>query len=164
MALAGINWLGALMRLLPERDPHEAVYEVATLIADRLDDSALAPALVALFEAQVLAECGFRLDLSPLRRHRGDRKPGLRVAALGPGGEPRSGRAVARAAPAAARFPARGRRGRRARAPSEVADAFRTTGFFLLRDVFAPRGEPLPDSRRAFLAAAKLDLDGNVSV
>jgi DNA repair protein RecO (recombination protein O) len=38
--------------------------------------------------------------------------------------------------------------------PAEVADAFRLTGFFLTRDVFAPRGLPLPDSRRAFLAAA----------
>jgi DNA repair protein RecO (recombination protein O) len=35
-----------------------------------------------------------------------------------------------------------------------VADAFRLTGFFLDRDLFAPRGQPLPDSRRAFLAAA----------
>ena len=35
-----------------------------------------------------------------------------------------------------------------------VADAFRLTGFFLVRDLFAPRGQPLPDSRRAFLAAA----------
>ena len=36
----------------------------------------------------------------------------------------------------------------------EVADGFRTTGFFLARDLFGARGEPLPDSRRAFLAAA----------
>ena len=73
-------------RLLPERDPHEAVYEALTLIADRLDDSALAPALVARFEAQILAECGFRLDLS-------------RCAATGTREDlayvsPRSGRAV----------------------------------------------------------------------
>jgi DNA repair protein RecO (recombination protein O) len=37
----------------------------------------------------------------------------------------------------------------------EIADGFRMTGFFLARDLFAPRGEALPDSRRAFLAAAK---------
>ena len=43
LALAGITYLGALARLLPERDPHEAVYETLTLIADRLDDEALAP-------------------------------------------------------------------------------------------------------------------------
>ena len=31
MALAGINYLAALVRVLPERDPHEAVYEAASL-------------------------------------------------------------------------------------------------------------------------------------
>ena len=36
----------------------------------------------------------------------------------------------------------------------ETADGFRMTGFFLTRDLFATRGEPLPDSHRAFLAAA----------
>ena len=156
MALAGINYLGALMRLLPERDPHEAVYEALTLIVDRLDDSRVGPALVALFEAQVLAECGFRLDLSC-------------CAATGASENlvyvsPRSGRAVSLEAGAPWRdrllpLPAFLRKdaGLEA-APSieEVADGFRTTGFFLQRDVFAPRGEPLPDFRRAFLAAAKL--------
>jgi DNA repair protein RecO (recombination protein O) len=44
--------------------------------------------------------------------------------------------------------------GLEARPASEALDdAFRLTGFFLLRDLFAPRGEALPDSRRAFLAA-----------
>ena len=43
LALAGLAYLGALARLLPERDPHEAVYETLTLIAERLDDEALAP-------------------------------------------------------------------------------------------------------------------------
>ena len=57
-----------------------------TLIAERLDDAALAPPLVARFEAQILAECGFRLDLS-------------RCAATGTSEglayvSPRSGRAV----------------------------------------------------------------------
>ena len=154
MALAGINYLGALARLLPERDPHEALYEALTLIADRLDDSAIAPALVALFEAQVLAECGFRLDLS-------------RCAATGASESlayvsPRSGRAVSLAAGEPWRdrllpLPAFLREGARHEAPpsaEEVAEAFRLTGFFLLRDLFATRGEPLPDSRRAFLAAA----------
>ena len=153
MALAGINWLGALARLLPERDPHEALYEALTMIADRLDDSAIAPALVALFEAQVLAECGFRLDLS-------------RCAATGASEglayvSPRSGRAVSLIAGAPWRdrllpLPAFLREGARLEAPpstEEVAEAFRLTGFFLLRDLFATRGEPLPDSRRAFLAA-----------
>jgi DNA repair protein RecO (recombination protein O) len=36
----------------------------------------------------------------------------------------------------------------------EIADGFRLTGFFLARDLFSLRGEPLPDSRAAFLKAA----------
>jgi len=154
MALAGIAYLGALARLLPERDPHEAVYGALTLIVERLDDEALAPPLVARFEAQILAECGFRLDLA-------------RCAATGTSESlayvsPRSGRAVSLEAGAPWRdrllpLPAFLREGARPdAAPSaeEIADGFRTTGFFLLRDVFATRGEPLPDFRRAFLAAA----------
>ena len=63
-AVYGVTHLATLVRLLPERDPHEAVYEATSLIADALDDSALAPTLIARFEAQILAECGFQLDLS----------------------------------------------------------------------------------------------------
>ena len=33
---------------------------------------------------------------------------------------------------------------------AEIADGFRMTGYFLARDVFAGRGEPMPDCRRAF--------------
>ena len=154
LALAGITYLGALTRLLPERDPHESVYEALTLIAERLDDAALAPPLVARFEAQMLAECGFRLDLA-------------RCAATGASEglayvSPRSGRAVSLEAGAPWRdrllpLPGFLREGELETLPSagEIADGFRMTGFFLARDLFAARGEPLPDSRRAFLAAAE---------
>ena len=155
LALAGINYLAALMRVLPERDPHEALYEAASLIAEALDEAMLAPTLIARFEAQILAECGFRLDLS-------------RCAATGATDRliyvsPKSGRAVS----AEAGAPWRDRllplpRFLRDRAPleaqpsrQEIADGFRLTGFFLARDLFALRGEPLPDSRAAFLKAAQ---------
>jgi DNA repair protein RecO (recombination protein O) len=154
LALAGITYLGALARLLPERDPHEAVYEALTLIVDRLDDEALAPPLVARFEAQILAECGFRLDLG--RCSATGASEGLVYVS------PRSGRAVSAEAGAPWRerllpLPAFMRAGARLEArpsPEEIADGFRMTGFFLARDLFATRGAPLPDSRRAFLAAA----------
>ncbi len=153
LALAGLAWLGALIRLMPERDPNEKVYEALTLIADLLDDAALAPSLVARFEAQILAECGFQLDLS-------------RCAATGATKDlayvsPKSGRAVSREAgepwrdrllPLPAFLSEEAGLGGRPSGDA-IADAFRMTGFFLARDVFAARGEPLPDSRRAFLAA-----------
>jgi DNA repair protein RecO (recombination protein O) len=154
MALAGINYLAALVRVLPERDPHEAVYEAASLIADTLDDGALAPTLVARFEAQILAECGFRLDIS-------------HCAATGVTDDlvyvsPKSGRAVSAEAGAPWRdrllpLPPFLREDAHLEAqPSaeEIADGFRLTGFFLARDLFALHGQPLPDSRAAFLKAA----------
>ena len=153
MALAGINYLGALARLLPERDPHEEVYEALTLIADRLDDSARRPGAGRAVRGAVLAECGFAARPFPLRRDRNPRGSRLCVAALGPGSEPSAG------APWRDRLlplPAFLRDGDHLGPPpsaGEIADGFRMTGFFLLRDVFSARNEPLPDSRRAFLAA-----------
>jgi DNA repair protein RecO (recombination protein O) len=154
LALAGINYLSALTRLLPEREPHEAVYETLTLIADRLDDEALAPPLVARFEALMLAECGFRLDLA-------------RCAATGASDglayvSPRSGRAVSAEAGAPwrdrllplAAFMCEGARLEAPPSTEDIADAFSMTGYFLARDLYAARGESLPDSRAAFLAAA----------
>ncbi len=151
-ALAGIGYLGSLLRTLPERDPHEGLYEALALILDRIEDPELAPPLVALFEARVLAESGFALDLSECAAT-GARDDLIYVS-------PKSGRAVSAAAgegwrdrllplPAFLREAASG-----APEPADVAAAFRVTGHFLRRELFAPRGLELPDSRRAFLAAA----------
>jgi len=65
LALAGIAYLGALARLLPERDPHEAVYETLTLIVDRLDDEALAAMLdeARRYELDVLVEVHTEAEL-----------------------------------------------------------------------------------------------------
>lgn len=152
LALSGLNYLGALLRLLPERDPHEGLYEALRLIADHLGDVELAPALVARFEARVLAETGFALDFSECAAT-GVRENLVYVS-------PKSGRAVSAAAgepwrekllPLPPFFLGEGL------GPPSAADvdaAFRLTGFFLRRDLFLPRGQELPDSRRAFLAAA----------
>jgi DNA repair protein RecO (recombination protein O) len=154
MALAGINYLAALVRVLPERDPHEGVYEAATLIADGLDDGALAPTLIARFEAQILAECGFRLDLGSCAAT--GATDGLVYVS------PKSGRAVSAEAGAPWRdrllplppFLREDASLEGQPSADEIADAFRLTGFFLARDLFSLRGEPLPDSRAAFLKAA----------
>ncbi len=153
LALAGLNYLGALLRLLPERDPHEGLFEALALIADRLDDRAVAPALIARFEAQILAECGFALDLESCAAT-GARENLIYVS-------PKSGRAVSAEAGAPWRdkllpLPRFLRAGGGEASPNaaEVDQAYRLTAFFLLRDLFGPRGLPMPDSRRAFLAAA----------
>jgi DNA repair protein RecO (recombination protein O) len=152
LALNGLSYLGALLRLLPERDPHEGLYGALAVIADHLDRAEIAPALVARFETRILSECGFGLDLESCAAS-GSREDLIYVS-------PKSGRAVSASAGAPWRdklLPLPGfLRGEDAGpTPADLADASRLTGFFLERDLFAPRGLPMPDARRAFLAAAQ---------
>jgi DNA repair protein RecO (recombination protein O) len=156
LALSGLGHLGALLRLLPERDPHEGLFEGLAMIVEHLEDPALAPALMARFEARILSECGFALDLEQCAAT-GARENLIYVS-------PKSGRAVSASAGAPWRdkllpLPAFLQPGVDALSPTpaDVSDAFKLTGYFLLRDLFAPRGLALPDARRAFLAAAALN-------
>jgi DNA repair protein RecO (recombination protein O) len=151
LALHGLSYLGALVRLLPERDPHEALHEALTVIVDHLDAAEVAPALIARFEARILAECGFGLDLEKCAAS-GVREDLIYVS-------PKSGRAVSATAGAPWRdkllpLPAFLRGEEPPPLAADIADAFRMTGYFLERDLFGPRGLPMPDARRAFLAAA----------
>jgi DNA repair protein RecO (recombination protein O) len=148
-AAYGITHLAALCRLLPERDPHEAVHEALQAVLDHLDNRVLAAALVARFELAMLGELGFGLDLD-------------QCAATGALAEliyvsPKSGRAVSRAAgepwqDRLLRLPAFLREEGQP-ALGDVAAAFALTGFFLARHVLEPRGAALPDARERFIAA-----------
>jgi DNA repair protein RecO (recombination protein O) len=153
LALAGLSYLGALLRLLPERDPHAQLFEALEIVADHLDAGQVAPALLARFEMAALAELGFRLDLERCAAT-GSREDLIYVS-------PKSGRAVSAAAGAPWRdrllaLPAflRAPSPEDPPTPRDLADAFRLTGFFLARDVFGPRGLALPDARSAFIGAA----------
>jgi DNA repair protein RecO (recombination protein O) len=152
MALAGLALIGALLRLLPERDPHEALFEALIALIETLDDAGKAPAALARFEALILEECGFALDLST-------------CAATGAAEDlvyvsPKSGRAVSAAAGAPYRdrllpLPAFLRDAALEPTADAIADAFRLTGYFLDRELFAPRGQKLPEARAAVLAAMR---------
>ncbi len=149
LALHGLNHLGALLRLLAERDPHPALYETALRIAEYLGDARAAPAALVRFELALLTELGFGLDLS-------------RCAASGVMEDltyvsPKSGRAVSRqsGAPYHERLlplPAFLREDGAEAQADDVLQGFRLTGYFLERDVYAPRGLGMPDARSAFLA------------
>ena len=172
-ALYGLNHLAALVRLLPERDPHPSVHDALEAVLDHLTDVAVAGPLALRFELQMLAELGFGLDLA-------------RCAVTGGTADlvyvsPKSGRAVSRTAgeawqdrllalpaflapsqpsPASAGESGAERRGRelivRDReevSPDELAAGFALTGFFLARHLFEPRGLALPGSRAHFLNA-----------
>ena len=152
-ALAGLGLIGALLRLLPERDPHGSLFEALLLVIETLDDEASAPATLARFEARMLGECGFALDLHECAAT-GQREGLIYVS-------PKSGRAVSAAAGAPYRerllaLPAFLREAA-GEAPSadDIADAFRLTGHFLERELFAPRGLKLPQARAAIVSAAR---------
>jgi DNA repair protein RecO (recombination protein O) len=150
LALFAVTHLAALVRLLPERDPHPLLFGAMTGILQDLAEPDLAPALAARFELAMLSELGFGLDLSS-------------CAATGATGDlayvsPRSGRAVSRSAGEPWRdrlLPLPGfLTGAGSPGTGDVAAAFRLTGYFLERDVFGPRGLALPEGRRALVEAA----------
>jgi len=149
-AIYGVTHLAAMMRLLPERDPHGGLYSVFEEILDRLEDPVLAAPLVVRFELQLLTELGFGLDLE-------------QCAATGATGDliyvsPKSGRAVSREAGAPyadkmLNLPAFLRDLDTEPVGSDLADGFALTGFFLERHVLEPRGQTLTDERAHFIAA-----------
>ncbi|MEW9806699.1 DNA repair protein RecO [Mesorhizobium marinum] len=151
-AIYGLQTLAGHLRLLPERDPHERLYETLGLVIDHLDDPAAAGELVVRFEVMLLDELGFGLDLSECAAT-GSRVDLAYVS-------PKSGRAVSRDAGE----PWRDRMlvlpsfllepGQRADA-SAVAQAFLLTGFFFSRHVYEPRGFGEPEARSAFLGALR---------
>ena len=62
-AVYGVTHLAALARLLPERDPHEDIYEMLDRTLDDFDDVGEAAVHLIQFELAMLAELGFGLDL-----------------------------------------------------------------------------------------------------
>jgi DNA repair protein RecO (recombination protein O) len=151
LALYGLASLGALTRLLPERDPHPAFYETTGILVGALDDPALAGPLMVRFELALLAELGFGLDLAQCAVT-GDREALAFVS-------PRSGRAVC----AEAGEPWRDRllplpafllegQGRAIPSAVDIGAGLRLTEFFLNRHVFEARGMPMPASRASFIA------------
>lgn len=146
VALYGLATISALLRLLPERDPHPGLHEALAVLIDHLDERALAPALIVRFELAMLGELGFGLDL-------------VRCAVTGSPDDlshvsPKSGKAVSRKAAEPyldrllplPRFLAEGQ-GARAPLPAEILTGFALTGFFLRRHVWEPRGLQEPPER-----------------
>lgn len=145
-ALAGLSCLTTMARLLPERDPHPSLYEVAMFVLSFLDDPSVWPALYARWEMSLLDELGFGLDLTECAAT-GSRENLIFVS-------PRSGRAVSAAAgePYKDRllslppFLSSARSGGTVTAKM-LKDAFDLTGHFLERRALAPMDQPMPEVR-----------------
>jgi DNA repair protein RecO (recombination protein O) len=150
ISVYGIQALGALLRLLPERDPHPHLYEALAVIVDHLQDPADAGELFVRFELAVLNDLGFGLDLSECAAT-GRRDELVYVS-------PKSGRAVSReaGAPYAARMlalPDFLSGGHKAADRDSLAAAFRLTAYFLNRHVYEPRGIEASSARDSFVHA-----------
>lgn len=149
-AVFAVTHLAGLVRLLPERDPHEVVFDSLEAIVPHLGDPAACAALMVRFEILMLSELGFGLDLDACAAT-GSLDDLIYVS-------PKSGRAVSRGAGAPWRdrmlsLPAFVTGGAEPAGAKEIADGFAMTAFFLARHVLEPRGLSLPDARAHFIAA-----------
>ena len=152
-AVYGVTHLASLARLLPERDPHQDIYERLAHTLDDFDEAGEAAVHLVQFELAMLTELGFGLDLE-------------NCAATGATSDlvyvsPKSGGAVSRSAGEPWRdrllrlpgFLREGEAGGNGWSDQDLQDGFRLTGLFLLRHVLEPRGQGLSDAREGFINA-----------
>jgi len=150
-AVYAVTHLSALLRLLPERDPHQSLFDSFGTILDHLLDPADAAALIVHFELQLLSELGFGLDLDTCAAT--GAKIDLAYVS------PKTGRAVSRQA--GDEFRAKllalplflNNSSDAPPSSTGLAEGFALTGFFLARHVLEPRGLSLPEAREQFIAA-----------
>ena len=152
-AVYGITHLASLARLLPERDPHEDIFEMLERTLDDFDDIGDAATHLIRFELAMLAELGFGLDLTSCVAT-GSMRELIYVS-------PKSGGAVSRAAGEPWRdrllrlppFLREDNEGRNGWSDQDLQDGFDLTGRFLLRNVLEPRGQGHSDARDGFINA-----------
>ncbi len=149
-SLFALSTLASHCRLLPERDPHEALYQTLTILVDNLADKDLTAALLIRFEVALLSELGFRIDLTACVAT-GSTQELIYVS-------PKSARAVCRAA-------GEPYKDKLLKLPNflntnavvdhptatDIYAGFALTSYFLDRHVFEPRGIMMPEARTSFI-------------
>ncbi|NDW43722.1 DNA repair protein RecO [Ruegeria sp. PrR005] len=149
IALAGLNSVTALLSFcLPEREPHPNLYHHSERLLDLLGQDEIWPLAYLRWELGLLEELGFGLDLSACAVT-GATEDLAYVS-------PRTGRAVSSAAAGdwADRLlplpPCL--RGQGPAPDAEIAEALRTTGFFMENRLAPSLGNrPLPEARGRFV-------------
>jgi DNA repair protein RecO (recombination protein O) len=129
---------------LPEREAHPGAFAAFEALTEALNHDAVWPAVLVRFEAGLLDELGFGLDLS-------------RCAVSGGADDliyvsPKSGRAVSREAGAPYRdkllkLPPFMLSSQGGLGEGDVGEGLALTGHFLERNVFGPLNRPLPPAR-----------------
>ncbi|MGJ8595316.1 DNA repair protein RecO [Sulfitobacter sp.] len=151
LALAGLNAVTGLVSFcLPEREVHLALYQRTEALLDLLGQGEIWPLAYLRWEVSLLEELGYGLDISVCAVT--GATEGLAYVS------PKSGRAVSRAG--AGEWAERllplpdVLRGVGEAPDEEVAEAFRTTGYFLSEHLAADLGgKPLPQARARFVEA-----------
>jgi DNA repair protein RecO (recombination protein O) len=145
LALAGLSAAAAVAQgALPEREPHPGAFMAFEALVSAFAHDEIWPAIFVRFEAGLLEELGFGLDLT-------------RCAATGVLDDlvfvsPKSGRAVSRAAGEPYRdrmlaLPPFLLSSQGGLVEGDVAAGFTLTGHFLEQFVFGPLNRPLPPAR-----------------
>ena len=144
LALAALNAACALtLAVLPEREPHPAVYDAFAVMVSHMDDPDIWPALYVKWEAGLLDAMGYGLDLSKCAAS--GRNDNLTHVS------PRTGRAVSasEAEPyldkllALPGFLA----GRKGIMPDEIKQGLALTGYFIESRILWPADRQLPEAR-----------------
>lgn len=149
LAISGLNASCTLLsQVAPEREAHPKLFDAFSTLIANMDQPDIWPALMTRFEAGLLAELGFGLDLR-------------RCAATGVEEDliyvsPKSGRAVSEAAGEPYKdklflLPEYMRGGAPNLKEGDVAAAFALTGHFLERWVLWPSDKQLPEARAEML-------------
>lgn len=155
-SLHGVQALGALLRLLPERDPHPHLFDMLNIVLDNFADASGAGELYIRFELAVLNDLGFGLDLVECAAT-GSRENLEYIS-------PKTGRAVCREAglpyhdklfalPEFLRASSN-----KAANRHSLLEAFRMTQYFLDRHVYEPRGLDHGTARDGFIRAVLAEL------
>lgn len=151
LALAGLNAVCALLaRVLPEREPHPALYARTEQLMDLLGQSEVWPLAYLHWELALLEELGFALDLTECAAT-GTTQDLVYVS-------PRSGRAVSRSGAGdwADRLlplpPVL--KGKGEAEAADIVTALGTTGWFIADRLIAPLGDrPMPEARARLIDA-----------
>jgi len=146
LRLAALSSLCAMAGLIPEREPHEQLYEAFEIVLSALEDDDIWPALMIRWELGLLEELGFGLDLKTCAAT-GTTENLIYVS-------PKSGRAVSNEAgePYKDKMlvlpPFLNPQTRSDNiTQNDIAQGFRLTGYFLQHHIYTPRRSKFPEPR-----------------
>lgn len=149
LALSALGSLTTLASLMAERDPHPALFDIGKLFLDHLDDPSIWPQLLVRWELRLLVELGVGLDLTECAATGTDNNliyvsPKSARAVSAEAGEPYKNKLL--------RLPAfLLSNGIHLPTPGDITDGFTLTGYFLEKNVYHQRNQPLPTARQDFL-------------